>query len=85
MKTAEQIYHSNACFFLCEAATKLSLIKVIQEIQLEALKEGMRRAAKIASNECPVFTIHPLSQMNQREHTTEAILSAAEQITEKDL
>lgn len=50
----------------------------IREIQLDAMKEGMRRAAKITKQ---MITGGDCGH----EGTTKAILSAAEELTEKNL
>ena len=46
----------------------------IRQIQLDAMREGMRRAAELSN------VANPTGQM-----VTKSILSAAEQLTEKDL
>jgi hypothetical protein len=53
--------------------------QIIKQIQLDAMKEGMRRAAK---------TITPdvyKNRIKRQEEGVQAILTAAEQLTEKDL
>jgi len=54
----------------------------LQQIQLDAMKEGMRRAAEIARWK------HPISSSAahyEAKRTTESILTTAEQLTIKDL
>lgn len=58
----------------------VSYTSFIQEIQLDAMKEGMRRASAVAR--------HAGSYANEHagcDAAANAILSAAEQLTEKDL
>ena len=54
---------------------------IIKQIQLDAIKEGMRRAADILIK-TEVEGRHPWCV---REESHKAILTAAEQLTEKDL
>jgi hypothetical protein len=54
--------------------------KLIKQIQLDAIKEGMRRAAKLAQEEYEVR-----HQTKGQCAANEAILTAAEHLTEKDL
>lgn len=71
MKTAEE--------HVCNLAVSPNLtddaIQTIREIQLDAMKEGMRRAAKIPYQ----------SGITSPVDASDAILTAAEQLTEKDL
>lgn len=55
-------------------------IDTVQQIQLDAMKEGMRRAANCAVHAGVYASDHPGCKVS-----AEAILSAAEQLTEKDL
>lgn len=56
----------------------------IHEIQLDAMKEGMRRAATVVvENNQPVFDLP--TRLHTRQALGQAILTAAEQLTEKDL
>jgi len=70
MKTAEEwltetdVSHPNT-----------DLVKLVEQIQLDAMKEGMRMAAEIASDR------EPSGELG----IDEAIFSAAEQLTIKDL
>lgn len=60
-----------------------------QQIQLDAMREGMRRAARIASAKDRPISQYTLSEKRARRdeqlYTSQAILTAAEQLTEKDL
>jgi hypothetical protein len=49
----------------------------IRRVRLEGIKEGMRRAAKIKVPPAPIARLH--------EAREQAILIAAEQLTEKDI
>ena len=71
MRTARKLAEE---FYCCESVTDF-----IKQIQLAAIKEGMRRAAKVSrdANAQPM----PFIQIE----ITQAILTAAEQLTEKDL
>lgn len=56
----------------------------IQQIQLDAMKEGMRRAATVVEeNNQPVFNLP--TRLHTRKALGQAILTAAEQLIEKDL
>jgi hypothetical protein len=57
-------------------------LKLVPQIQLDAMKEGMRRAAELADN--PVRLEPGYSHLTQQ-NIKQAILTAAEQLTEKDL
>lgn len=61
----------------------------IREIQLDAMKEGMRRAATIAEGETfaigGIRTVWETAYEQGCNDCEKAILSAAEQLTEKDL
>lgn len=67
MKTAEEILSE---WDLCAHDTQI--LKDIQQIQLDAMREGMRRATDMACE----YTVKV---------DRDAILSAAEQLTEKGL
>jgi hypothetical protein len=56
---------------------------IIRRIQLDAMKEGMRRAADILHVDGDVYIFKYVNEI--REERKEAILTAAEQLTEKDL
>ena len=80
MKTAEEWTKDSHDYIkldipLCEDLSP----KLVKQIQLDALKEGLRRAAKL--NEGDGFTC----SCSCLEDATKDILSAAEQLTEKDL
>lgn len=77
MKTAEEwltetdVSHPNT-----------DLVKLVEQIQLDAMKEGYKRAAEIARWK------HPISSSAahyEAKRTTESILTASEQLTIKDL
>jgi len=55
-----------------------------RQIQLDAMKEGARRAATVVvENNQPVFDLP--TRLHTRQALGQAILAAAEQLTEKDL
>ena len=54
----------------------------IEQIQLDAMKEGMRRAANVCCDQQKYFTREASVQCLQNH---DAILTAAEQLTVKDL
>ena len=61
---------------------------IVQQIQLDAMKEGMRRAAQIAEDN--TFALGKKTEWEQAYDkgcldSQAAILTAAEQLTEKDL
>jgi len=58
-----------------------SYTKLIKQIQLDAMKEGMRRAVKVMS-ECNSIGDN---EYEEYKRLSQAILTAAEQLTEKDL
>lgn len=61
---------------------------IVQQIQLDAMKEGMRRAAELADNWKRTYTLGDCCDNAQHDAccgVRDAILSAAEQLTEKDL
>ena len=58
-------------------------VQIIKQIQLDAMREGMRRAAEEIDVRCLHLERRPWTLDVQNLHT--AILSAAEKLTEKDL
>lgn len=60
---------------------KGALLRLIKQIQLDAMKEGMRRAAEVTLTVSAV----PVSRKLIKDEMKEAILTAAEQLTEKDI
>lgn len=93
MKTAEEWEQSMPSSHDGYQQTQDDMIATIKRIQLDAMKEGMRRAAEIAARATSGANAKPdteyertLSLMNRRtEYITSTILNAAEQLTEKDL
>ena len=88
MKTAEDYAHElccklTACGAMLSYTSERELKRIVQEtlpaIQLDAMKEGARRAGQICN-----FTIDGNGMADAAECHTR-ILSAAEQWTEKDL
>lgn len=83
MKTAEE-WHEQSDSRLPQRAIDIDDIK---QIQLDAMKEGMRRAAELTKppmrRECEYGQYQQYDQISQQ--CAEAILTAAEQLTEKDL
>jgi len=80
MKTAEEWIEETTGSPKCRLTTIGACS--IEEIQLDAMKEGMRRAAEIARWK------HPISSSAahyEAKRTTESILTTAEQLTIKDL
>jgi microcompartment protein CcmL/EutN len=51
----------------------------IRQVQLDAMKEGVRRAAKVITPD------GNYNRIKRQEEGVQAILTAAEQLTEKDL
>lgn len=56
-------------------------IKLVKQIQLDAMREGMRRAAQKASAVARVRGVN----INNTAHIRQAILSTANSLTEQDL
>lgn len=56
----------------------MSSLEFIEAIQLDAMKEGMRRAANMTSQ-------HHMETLIQQQEMRQAILTTVEQLTEKDL
>jgi hypothetical protein len=54
----------------------------IDQIQLDAMKEGMRRAAELADNS---VRLEPGYSHLTQQNIKQAILASAQQLTEKDL
>ena len=83
MKTAEE-WHEQFDSGLPQRAIDIDEIK---QIQLDAMKEGARRAAELTKppmrRECEYEQYQQYDQISQQ--CAEAILTAAEQLTEKDL
>jgi hypothetical protein len=77
MKTAEEIV-TKGCGYIAVTLT----IPELKQIQLDAMKEGMRRAANKISS-CP--SACECSQSIGWREAEQQILTAAEQLTEKDL
>ncbi len=89
MKTAEEwtdiINISEAC---CSGEggglwTSEETYTLIRQIQLDAMKEGMRKAAEIVNVKCLTLDRRPWTLDVQNAH--KAILTVAEQLIEKDL
>lgn len=80
MKTAEE---QAATLWDADVSGPDECIPLIQQIQLDAVKQGMRRAAVIVENNQPVFDLP--TRLYTRQALGQAILAAAEQLTEKDL
>lgn len=66
----------DSCYNTCEPNLPPELESKIKQIQLDAMREGMRRAADIVKTHEPERT-----EVGYRK----AILTASEQLTEKDL
>ena len=78
MKTAEEWIQENNPLLLVGGETYNGIVERYKQIQLDALKEGMRRAVKES-------TQYHLGDTKQAKITQQAILTASEQLTEKDL
>lgn len=83
MKTAEEWIKTTGATGICSPIfndTSIFDVEEVKQIQLDALKEGARRAAKRI--ETPPYGTN---MQGNYISATEAILTAAEQWTEKDL
>ena len=76
MKTAEECLAMLSAVYSCP---DVALTETIALIQLDAMKEGMRRAAGVK----PI--LQPAEGYTYIKHQNKVILAAAEQLTEKDL
>jgi hypothetical protein len=81
MKTAEE--WADKCF---DGFPQKGIINDIRDIQLDAMKEGMRRAVNVVCNGSlpPIWVSSGCAYRTQTD-INKAILHAAEQLTEKDL
>ena len=91
MKTAEEwATEIDHCQEVCGVMQQHELAAHVKQIQLDAMREGMRRAAVIVLNRQQILT-HLGEQELYRVTVHElgirkdSILTAAEQLTEKDL
>lgn len=79
----------NNCVWCKEDGISLHLLLAermdfIKQVKLDAIKEGMRRAAAVVvENNQPVFDLP--TRLHTRQALGKAILTAAEQLTIKDL
>ena len=83
MKTAEEWaleMHSMGCILPYPYRQYRSLSEHIAAIQLDAMREGMRRAELVESK-----WLFDSSYSHMRDAAVQVIRSAAEQLTEKDL
>jgi len=80
MKTADIYTHDLLCAMDCpaECIKHSDLLQWVQVIQLDAMKEGMRRAAQITNR---MITGGDCGH----EGTSKAIITAAEQLTEANI
>ena len=76
MKTAEECLAMLSADYSCP---DVALTETIALIQLDAIKEGMRRAAGVK----PI--LQPAEGYTYIKHQNKVILAAVEQLTEKDL
>jgi len=88
MKTANQERLSSVCRALNlnelqRAIVERLINQDLKEAQLDAMKEGMRRAAKMCNDQWQQMEV-PAERL-QIYYAEKGILSAAEQLTEKDL
>jgi hypothetical protein len=81
MKTAEEWLDNIGGGSPIGDEADLMMIAIIKQIQLDAMKEGMRRAAEIEQTTADIGTDYDAGW----NHKTQAILTAAEQLTEKKL
>jgi len=89
MKTAEEHLKSMTAWRASDFNAVVTLQR-IKQIQLEGVKEGMRRAAnkirrEIESCGCNGIDRNGCESCNAKENSRIDILTAAEQLTEKDL
>ena len=76
MKTEEEWAHQTGV--TSDDGAMIYTVKEIKQIQLDAMKEGMQMATLEIQKH---FSVHDLTALQ----IEQAILSAAEQLTEKDL
>lgn len=76
MKTAEERIQENNPLLLVGGETYNGIVERYKQIQLDAMREGMRRAAGVRAT---------YSDSSQTLIEATAILTAAEQLTTKDL
>jgi hypothetical protein len=74
MKTAEKWIQENNPLLLVGGGTYNGIVERYKQIQLDALKEGVRRAAGLCD-----------ADFYEHNECRKAILTAADQLTEKDL
>ena len=95
MKTAEEWFTIENLGMVLDIESDVSCrpieLEQIREIQLDAMKEGMRRAAKQKQpkkqEKCyaEAVSCHNCGYNEGNDEMEQAILTAAEQLTEKDL
>jgi len=89
MKTAEQWWNEQSIDSSGKRFVPFLSRELIKQIQLDAMKEGMRRAAGIVDDTDVVDVSSYYAQLGDawetKNNARKSILTAAEQLTEKDL
>lgn len=86
MKSAEEWYNKMGASEEYTAMWSSHMQGIIKQIQLDALKEGMRRAARINRKNMDVWRLTKTKDMGAgAEVSALDIFMTAEQLTEKDL
>jgi cytochrome c553 len=80
MKTAEEWIQENNPLLLVGGGTYNGILERYKQIQLDAMKEGMRRAAGMDR-----LARHTNASHEDVKQIADNILTAAEQLTERDL
>lgn len=84
MKTAKEWFNEE--YYNISDTSPITFGEIVKRIQLDAMKEGMRRAAEIGMNKSPMpRPPDDMTTLEKRTTIVNAILTAAEQLTEKDL
>ena len=84
MKTAAELNTiGERIYWAVEYGRAGEVISELKAVQLDAMKEGMRRAAKICNDQWKQMEV-PAERL-QIYYAEKGILTAAEQLTEKDL
>lgn len=81
MKSAEE-WSVRLCEEVHTGGLRINAKKLVQQIQLDAMKEGMRRAAEIATNELAKYGGRQYIKFSE---ITKPLLTAAEQLTSESL
>jgi hypothetical protein len=80
MKTAKELNDiGQRIYWLIEDGRAGEVIRELQAVQLDAMKEGMRRAAKVITPD------GSNNRIKRQEEGVQAILTAAKQLTDKGI